>query len=366
MTYLCGFTLARYLAFTFLRWIGGFFLLGSGIIFLADSVELIRRAVDRESFSAREAVLASLLKTPALTEEFLPFAVLFGAIAAFLALNRRLELAVMRAAGVSAWQFILPGVLVVMAIGVVATTLYNPFSAAARERSEVLSARVLGKEAQLLSGATRTVWFREEGPDGGAIMHARAADSDGLTIYGVEIHRLDAEDRFAGRLEARIAFLGDGEWTLHDVTQYDVDGIRSDVATITLPTALGAAEVRDAVARPDTISFWRLPDAVALAERAGLPTHRFELQHQVLLARPILLAAMVLIAASVSLRLVRLGGVSRAVTGGVVAGFALYVGSAVTSDLGEAGSVAPAMAAWLPGLTAMLIGASSLLYTEDG
>ena len=366
MAYDCGTTLARYLALTFMRWIGGFFLLGSAIIFLADTVELFRRSVDRETFSATDAVLASLLKTPSLTEEFLPFAVLFGAIAAFLALNRRLELAVMRAAGVSAWQFILPGILVVVGIGIGATTIYNPLSAAAREQSDILSARVLGKEAQLLTGGGSTVWFRQEGPSGGSIMHAGAADSDGLTLYRVEVHLLDRQNRFAGRMEAEEATLGDGAWTLHDVKSFDIDGNRTDLATATVETALSAAEVREAVARPDAISFWRLPGAVALAERAGLPTHRYALQHQVLIARPLLLAAMVLIAASVSLRLVRLGGVTRAVTGGIVAGFVLYIGSAVASDLGEAGAVPPVMAAWLPGLAAAFIGASALLYSEDG
>jgi len=366
MAYACGMTLARYLAFTFVRWIGGFFLLGSAIIFLADTVELIRRSVDRESFAATDAVLASLYKTPSLTEEFLPFAVLFGAIAAFLALNRRLELAVMRAAGVSAWQFILPCLIVVAAIGVLATTLYNPLSAAARERSEALSARVLGKEARMLTGGSRSVWFRQEGPSGGSIMHAAAATPDGLTLFGVEVHLFDREDRFAGRLEAETAVLGDGAWTLTGVTRYAADGERAALATAGVETALSAAEVREAVARPDAIPFWRLPDAAALAERAGLPSHRFEMQYQVLLARPLLLAAMVLIAASVSLRLVRLGGVTRAIAGGVVAGFVLYIGSAVASDLGEAGAVPPVLAAWLPGLAAAMIGASALLHTEDG
>ncbi|MEO1103114.1 MAG: LPS export ABC transporter permease LptG [Pseudomonadota bacterium] len=362
----CGSTLSRYLALTFARWIGGFFLLGSAIIFLADTVELIRRSVDRETFSATDAVLASLYKTPALTEEFLPFAVLFGAIAAFLSLNRRLELAVMRAAGVSAWQFALPGLLVVIAIGVIATTIYNPLSAAAREQSDILSAKVLGKEAQILTGGSRGIWFRQEGPSGGSIMSASTASADGLTLYGVEAHLFDAGDAFIGRIEAQVATLGDGAWALGRVNRYAADGTRTALPADTLATALTAEEVRDAVARPEAISFWHLPGAVALAARAGLPTHRFELQHQVLLARPLLLAAMVLIAAAVSLRLVRLGGVTRAVAGGVVAGFALYIASAVASDLGEAGAVPPVLAAWLPGLAASFVGASALLYTEDG
>lgn len=358
--------LARYLAFTFVRWIGGFFLIGTGIILLADTVELIRRSVDRDTFSAFDAVLASLLKTPSLTEEFLPFAVLFGAIAAFLALNRRLELAVMRGAGISAWQFVLPGLLAVVAIGVFATAVYNPVSALAREQSEILSARVLGNEARMLTGGTQSIWFRQEGASGSSIMHAAAASRDGMTLYRVEAHLLDGEDRFAGRLDAATATLGDGVWTLTDVRSYDADGVRTDVASATVETALSAQEVREAAARPDAIPFWQLPAAAALAERAGLPAHRFALQHQVLLARPLLLAAMVLIAAAVSLRLVRLGGVTRAVTGGVVAGFGLYIVSAVAADLGEAGVLPAVFAAWMPGIAATLIGASALLHTEDG
>lgn len=361
-----GRILGSYLALAFLRWIGGFFLVGTAIIFLADTVELIRRTVDRETFDAGTAVLASLYKTPSLTEEFLPFAVLFGAIAAFLALNRRLELAVMRAAGISVWQFALPPLVVVVGIGVLATAVYNPLSAVARERSELLSAEVMGKEARLLSGSATSIWFRQEGPEGGSIVHAAAASSDGLTLRTVEVHLLGSDRRFAGRLEADSAVLEPGAWRLFDVTRYDAVGARETVPEARVPTALTAAEVRDSVMRPDAVPFWQLPSAISLAERAGLPAHRFALQFQELLARPLLLAAMVLIAASVSLRLVRLGGVTRAVVGGVVAGFVLYIGSAVSSDLGAAGVVPPVVAAWLPGLGAALFGVSALLYSEDG
>lgn len=361
-----GRTLAFYLAGTFAKWIGGVFVLGTAIIFLADTVELMRRSVDRETFNAADAVLASALKTPSLTEEFLPFAVLFGAIAAFLTLNRRLELAVMRGAGVSAWQFITPGIIVVLLIGAVATALYNPLSAAARERSEELSASLLGTSEAMLTRSGRSIWFRQEGADGGSIVHAGAASSDGLNLTGVEVHLFDGANRFIGRLEAEKATLADGAWWLVNGDRYDENGRRAPFGAMSVPTALTAVEVREAVARPDTISFWRLPGAIALAERAGLPSHRFELQHQVLLARPLLLAAMVLIAASVSLRMVRLGGVARAVTGGVIAGFALYIAAAVASDLGEAGAVAPVLAGWMPGIAASLFGVTVLLNSEDG
>lgn len=361
-----GPTLSVYIATTFARWIGGIFLIGAAIIYLADAVELIRRTSDRPGFDAGAALLASLLKVPSLTEEFLPFAVLFGAIAAFVALNRRLELAVMRAAGISVWQFVLPAAAVAAGVGIVATTLYNPLSAAARETADTLAADLLGHQEALLSAAGRSIWFRQNAKDGGSIVHAAAASADGRILSAVEVHLVDAQGRFAGRMEAASASLKEGAWRLFDVSHYAADGRRTEHDTATVPTVLTPVEVREAVAQPEAISFWRLPAAVAFSQRAGLPAHRFRLQHQVLLARPLLLAAMVVIAASVSLKMLRLGGLARAVSGGVAAGFTLYLAAAVTSDLGEAGAVPPVLAAWLPGVAAGLFGVRALLSSEDG
>ena len=49
----------------------------------------------------------------------LPFAFLFGVLGAFVDLNRKSELIAMRAAGVSAWRFILPAAGAAFAIGIV-------------------------------------------------------------------------------------------------------------------------------------------------------------------------------------------------------------------------------------------------------
>ncbi|WP_319529122.1 LptF/LptG family permease [uncultured Cohaesibacter sp.] len=66
---------------------------------------------------------------PELNERILPFATLFGSIAAFLNLSRRLELVIVRASGMSAWQFISPALFVAAGLGVFAITVYNPVSA---------------------------------------------------------------------------------------------------------------------------------------------------------------------------------------------------------------------------------------------
>ena len=87
----------------------------------------------------------ALFRTPAVAEQVLPFAVLFGSMATLLQLSRKLELVVARAAGVSVWQFLQPGILVAALIGVVSVTAYNPLSARLKQHASAIEARVFAK-----------------------------------------------------------------------------------------------------------------------------------------------------------------------------------------------------------------------------
>ena len=54
------------------------------------------------------------------------------------------------------------------------------------------------------------------------------------------------------------------------------------------------------------------------------------------------------------------------VSGGVAAGFVLYVATKVTSDLGGAGLLSAPVAAWSPALIGSMLGVLVLLHLEDG
>ena len=114
-----GQTLGLYFGWRFLVTVAGVFVTVFLLIYTIDFVELMRRA--GETPEATTALLAqlALYRTPAVAEQILPFAMLFGAMIALLNLSRRLELVVARAAGISAWQFLTPALLVALAIGVV-------------------------------------------------------------------------------------------------------------------------------------------------------------------------------------------------------------------------------------------------------
>jgi lipopolysaccharide export system permease protein len=61
-----------------------------------------------------------------------------------------------------------------------------------------------------------------------------------------------------------------------------------------------------------------------------------------------------------------MGGVEFMVSGGVAAGFVLYVATKIVNDLGGAGFVSAPVAGWSPGLVGCLFGVYVLLHQEDG
>ena len=168
------------------------------------------------------------------------------------------------------------------------------------------------------------------------------------------------------RLVAASGELHDGYWVLHDAQVVTPGFETMPVSTYLLATNLDRTEVAQAFVAPETVSFWRLPGLASQTARAGLDPTAYELKYQELLARPLTLASMVLVAACFSLRFFRMGGIEYMVSGGVVAGFVLYVATKVVSDLGGAGFLSASVAGWTPGIAGCLFGVYVLLQQEDG
>ena len=113
----------------------------------------MRRSTDIPNVSALLVAKTSFYRVPQVTERIMPFCVLIGAMSCYLDLSRRLELVVARAAGVSAWQFVTPALVVAFVLGVFATTVYNPVSAILQERSKRYEAELFKQDADALAAA---------------------------------------------------------------------------------------------------------------------------------------------------------------------------------------------------------------------
>ncbi len=308
-----------------------------------------------------------MFRVPQLAERIMPFTVLVGTMSCYLTLSRRLELVVARAAGVSAWQFVAPAMIVAFLFGTIATTIYNPVAAILHERSKRLEAEQMGElPSSALQESTSGFWVRQRSSEGAAIINAKSSREQGAQLGGVSVYTFDTAGQFQARIEARSAVLEQGYWRLDEARVYAAGKPPELQDTYRLGTNLTLEQVRESFATPETVPFWQLPSYIELADRAGLAAAGYRLQYQELLSRPFLLMAMVLLAASVSLRFFRFGGVQKMILSGVSAGFLLFVLSKVTEDMSKSELMPPVLAAWIPVFVGGLTGFVVLLYQEDG
>jgi lipopolysaccharide export system permease protein len=358
-------TLLRYFGMRFLGAVLSVFLGIFLLVVLVDYIELMRRASDVPNLSGWLVAKTSFFRVPQLTERLLPFSVLVGAMACYLALSRRNELVVARSAGMSVWQFVAPAVIAAFALGIVATAIYNPISAVMREWSKRLESEMFG-EKQAGLDTNLGFWVRQRSPDGQSIVYAASSQEQGVRLDGVTVFTFNQAGKPLDRIEAKRATLEPGHWRLDQARVYAVGVPPREYDTFEVKTNLTSAQVRESFSTPETVPFWDLPAYIEIAERSGLVAAGYKLQYHILIARPFFLSAMVLLACCVSLRFFRFGGITKMVLGGIAAGFLLYVLSKVTEDLSKAELLHPAAAAWLPVLGGGLTGFIVLLYQEDG
>jgi lipopolysaccharide export system permease protein len=359
-----GVTITRYLALRFAKTILTIFFTIFCLMFVVVFVEMLRRASDNPAVSTNTVALLTAMRVPAAAEAILPFAVLFGSMAAFVDLTRKLELIVARAAGMSVWQFLFAPVLTAFLIGAVSICVYNPIAASLKQRADQLEVELFG-----VPGSVRIdhgVWLRQHGVDGLAVIHATGSAKQGAELFEVSVNIYSATGGFLERVEAARARLEPGVWVLSDAVVSAPGEETRQVKSYLLATSLTPEQAAAVNTPPQSTPFWSLPTVAAKTAEAGLDETAYRIQFQALLSRPLLLIAMVLVAASFSLRFFRMGGVAKTVSYGVGAGFVLYIATKVLSDLGSASLISPAVAAWSPAVVGAMLGALVLLYQEDG
>lgn len=359
-------TLSRYLGRQFITTVLIIFGIFLCLIYMIDFVDLMRRTASQKDISFGLLTTMTLMKLLTVGNDTLPFAILFGAMAAFMRQTRNNELVVARASGVSVWQFLAPPITVAIALGCIIITVYNPIAAAMAQRYAQLEARYLTDEPSLLNVSANGLWLRQADENGQSVIHALKVAERGMLLEDVTVILYDNHQGFTGRIDAKEAELGDGHWKLSKAWVTLVNDQPRYHQTYRQPTELTLRQVQESFADPNTISFWDLPHFIDMAEAAGFSAKRYQLHFYGVLATPVLFCTMVLMGAVFSLRISRLGGLIQLVCGGVFAGFLLYFLNAFSSALGISGILPPFLAAWAPAMVALLLGLAVLFHLEDG
>ena len=359
--------ISRYVTARTLVGVGGALMVLSAVIVLSNFVELSRSVNPAwGDVSASTLFGLALLQSPGVILIVMPFAFLFGVLTAFMNLNRRSELIALRAAGVSAWRFVMPAAAAAALIGIFTMTALNPIASEMSATFDRLRAQLLDGPA----GADKTIWLRQGDRHRQVIIRARSNQGPGVHLKGVSlfINKVmpDGRLQFSERYEASDAVLKHRTWTLSGVRAFGAGALGISSPKIELPSDLSEHTALERFSAANAIPFWSLPEMIVRTEAAGISSTAYRLQLQQLLATPLMYAAMSVLAAAFSLRLLRLGGMAQFAGSGVALGFVFFFFNQLCSSLGKSDVLPPSVAAWAPPVMALLVGITLLCYTEDG
>ncbi|MFN4208511.1 MAG: LPS export ABC transporter permease LptG [Agrobacterium albertimagni] len=341
-----------------------FFLGVISITYLIDFTETSGRYDNLPGYSVTGVLYLTALRLPLILQQTVPFIGLFVGMATLISLNRKSELVVARAAGISVWQFMAPFLIGATLIGLTTTLVINPLAAWGERQGTEIETK--WRETAGSAKPAPIPWLRQSSGGNDVALGARAVLEDGTLLVDAVLLHFDQDGRIVLRQDARTASLKDGYWMLTDVLETRPGEIQTRLAEARVATNLNEEFVQQRLARPESVAFYDLFQKIEVARSFGIAPHALETQFHSLLSLPFLMIAMTLIAATVSLKFSRINQSRTVILGGILSGFVLYVVSVLVRAFGSSGVMPPYVAAWVPVVVAMALGATILLHKEDG
>lgn len=348
------------------------------LIFMLDMLELVKRASNKD-IPFLVLVEMGLLKFPQVGQKVLPFAILIGTVLSYSKLTRTQELAVMRSAGVSVWQFLLPALLAASILGGLVIILINPVSCAMISQYERMENKYFRGRSSFMDVSADGIWLRQQNISkdnkviGETILNAQHTagmldklELQDVTMFVFALGKTGKPDHFIRRIDAKSASLLDNFWQLKSVIVTDSDSSAVKHDEYFLETTLTVKDIHNSFAPPDTISFWALPSFIRKLQESGFSALQHRLYWHTILLSPLFFTAMVTIGALFSLRPARQGRTGLLITASILTGFLIYFLTNLVSSFGLSGSMPVLVAAWAPVIACMLTGVGLLLHVEDG
>ncbi len=330
-------------------------LIGS-LIILFDLVEQIR-VFSGKGLPFKKILLLSVYRMFYLIQKTNAYAVLLAGIVTYMKLTSSAELIAARAAGVSTIGLLRPAVIVALLFGILMTTILNPLSAHMISEYERMETNFKKGGVSSLSLSKTGLWIKDNLDDGDErIIHALKLSQSLEELYEVTFYSINNGATFAKRYDIEKAALKNGMWETTNVHEYDHFNHDTFHAHLTFPTNINFHQIQESMLMPETISFWRLPAFISIAEDSGFAATKHKIYFYKLLLQPLYFAAMVILGIAFTLVMPRFGKIGKYLIAGLLIGFLLNFLEYFVLALGSSGKIPIFLTAISPTLITLMLG----------
>lgn len=338
------------------------------VYLVVDFFEKIRRFIHHNAEGA--TILAYfLLKTPAISLQIAPLAVLMGALLTMGMFTRNHEITAMRSCGISLARIASPFFLFALAVALLLLWFTATVIPLANGRAEYIKHFLIEKKQLPKTFKSDHTWI-QIGPQ--TLMNVEVVDPDGVRLHGVSVYLLGPGFTLEELIEAREARFTDQGWMLLDGVHRRLlpEGrlVISPFDQRSLALSQTPGDIRAWLSmEPEEMTLAAIRAYVERLRRDGYNVARLLTDYYGRLAFPFASAVMAVVGIALSLRRVgvRGGGMALGIGQALVLGFLYWSTHSVSIALGRSGVLAPALAGWVTNLLFLSFGCYLLLKVRQ-
>ena len=207
-----------------------------------------------------------------------------GTLVAYYTLTRSSEGIIISGAGLSPYQMARPFLIGAFLIGVIATTVVNPYAV------NIGSKNITDEKLKLVDDA---IWLHESSNNGYITMVAKnmKKDGDDLVFLNTTIYVQNTEFKLTNRIDTDEITLSNSGLKTESANILESNGT-VHTGTWQTETRITPQTVLDRYLQPDQISFWKLPEFIKKMSNIGISVRGHMVQFWTLLFLPLTMISM--------------------------------------------------------------------------
>ncbi|HJU05495.1 MAG TPA: LPS export ABC transporter permease LptG [Nitrospiraceae bacterium] len=329
------------------------------VYLVVDFFEKVRRFI-RFDAEALHTLGYFLLRTPAISFQIAPLAILMATLLTLGMFSKNHEITAMRSCGISLARTAMPFLLFSLTVAVCLfglSAIVIPLSTA---RAEYVKTTLIEKKSATAAIKSLRPWLQIENQ---TLMNVEAIEPNGATLRGVHLYQLGPDFRLKEITEAQeVRYTADG-WVMQAGLRRILQpngGIRTETF-LTQPLAL-SHEPQDFTnwlsVETDERSLMDLRSRIARLEKDGYQVARLLTDFHGRIAFPFVSVVMAVVGIALSLRRsgTRGGGMAIGIGQALVIGFLYWTAHSVAIAFGRSGALDPVVAGWIANLLFLSFG----------
>ena len=270
-------TLTKYIIKNFIKSFVVVFLCFYVIVSLLELMDAVRQYFSAGySISVAQIIKITLCRAMVTICTFFSFLVLFATVVFYTTMHNRLELNLIKGAGVSPYKILRMLFIAVSVLSVFYISVFDTLSVYAYRTQDIKIAKQQPTNENL-SVTIKGLWFRDICDNKSYIIYAKNFDRAIVALNGIRIFEFDKKGNFINTILAHSASIRDNVWHMHHckIITHDGDTIKKDVHT--LPTKLSYKKINKMVADPHSISFWNIQKFASILDKVGLSSLSYQM-----------------------------------------------------------------------------------------